>query len=231
MSARFISHSVPVPGAAPAAAVARLSFGVRLLRTLHLAARAPCTAHIPWSCLPPVRAPISLHHPHLPLPKEPCPSPQGNCHFSHIQLLEMGWRNGVPPVSYGAADLAFRQPVLLRKTCLLWAWWSLCTSPLSLTHLGKLKPWALLQFCSCVMSTLTGSVCFRFSCQYSSPCSSLSVFHEGLFMRFERKKKSGNKTQMKEIVLFRNYHITDLEGIVMAALKICTSISPSCSAD
>lgn len=63
-----------------------------------------------------------------------------------------GWISGLPPVTYGtrspaeeacqtleAADVAFRQLVLFRKTCLLWAWRSLCTTPLSPTELGKLK--------------------------------------------------------------------------------------------
>lgn len=42
MSAQFVFHSLPAPRAAPAAALARLSLGVRLLSTFHLAACAPC---------------------------------------------------------------------------------------------------------------------------------------------------------------------------------------------
>lgn len=52
MSAQFVFHSLPAPRAAPAAALARLSLGVRLLSTFHLAARVPCcTAHVPFSWL------------------------------------------------------------------------------------------------------------------------------------------------------------------------------------
>lgn len=93
--------------------------------------------------------------------------------------FETGWISGIPPVTYGtrspaeeacqtlgAADLAFRQLVLFRKTCLLWAWRSLCTASLSLTELGKLKhglcpssvpvwyPLWLGQFSSCFLASI-----------------------------------------------------------------------------